>query len=380
MDELSLDPPRTDNGSEIKVKVHKLDSERVSFIIDGIHLGLANSVRRTIISNIETLAIDQVQINANTSVLPDEMLAHRLGLIPLNCEGMERVVKNYNRDCHCDSYCSDCSVVLTLDAKCTDNRTMDVCADRLVVEQHPLDAEGRVTNVDRGNVGKPALDLDNSPARARGSLIVKLRKGQEVRMRCIAIKGRALEHAKWSPVAALGFEYDPYNKLKHTDLWYEVGTDPKAEWRPSANAVWEREPPKDGSEPFDYNARPTRFYYDVETVGQMKPADIVTKGIDALIVNIHSVQLALNDLAGGAGEDGAGQAGAGGGMGGEDEFFDQRPRGGPAGGGGGGGDGYQNGGGGGGGGGGGYGGYGGHQQQPPQQGGGGVGDSWDNSW
>jgi len=51
----------------------------------------------------------------------------------------------------------------------------------------------------------------------------------------VAAQGRALEHAKWSPCAAVGFEYDPYNKLKHTDLWFEVGTDPRDEWPVSEN-------------------------------------------------------------------------------------------------------------------------------------------------
>lgn len=55
-------------------------------------------------------------------------------------------------------------------------------------------------------------------------------------MKCIAVKGKALEHSKWSPVSAVGFEYDPYNKLRHTDLWFEVGTDPVKEWPVSVNA------------------------------------------------------------------------------------------------------------------------------------------------
>ena len=50
------------------------------------------------ISSLETLAIDQVQIEENTSVLPDEMLAHRLGLVPLLSENMERGgIVNWNR-------------------------------------------------------------------------------------------------------------------------------------------------------------------------------------------------------------------------------------------------------------------------------------------
>lgn len=49
------------------------------------------------ISRIDTLAIDQVQIHENSSVLPDEMLAHRLGMVPLNSEGMEKQILNYNK-------------------------------------------------------------------------------------------------------------------------------------------------------------------------------------------------------------------------------------------------------------------------------------------
>lgn len=47
-------------------------------------------------------------------------------------------------------------------------------------------------------------------------------------MKCIAKKGIAKEHAKWSPVSAMGFEYDPWNKLRHIDYWYEENAE--AEW------------------------------------------------------------------------------------------------------------------------------------------------------
>ncbi|BGP17476.1 hypothetical protein JCM10213_004428 [Rhodosporidiobolus nylandii] len=280
MVDLPQQPPNTHDGADLRVKITQLKDDQVHFILDGVHLGLANSLRRSMISRIDTLAIDQVQITENTSVLPDEMLAHRLGLVPLNSEGMDKQVVNYNRECDCDSYCPRCSVVLTLDAVCTQG-LLEVTTNHLIIE-----------GGDRSDVGKPAISSD--PKLKDGILLVKLNKGQEVHMRCIAVKGRALEHAKWSPVAALGFEYDPWNKLKHTDLWFEVGTDPRDEWPVSENGKYEKKPEE--NEPFPYNEKPSRFYFDVESVGQLKPEEIVLKGLDALILQIGQLRQGLLDL------------------------------------------------------------------------------------
>lgn len=139
----------------------------------------------------------------------------------------------------------------------------------------------------RGDVGKP-VQFTTPGGDQPGVLITKLRKGQEVRLKCRAIKGIAQEHAKWSPVSTIGFEYDPHNRLRHTDLWFEVGTDPRAEWPLSKNAKYERPPLDD--EPVDYATKPSRFYFDVESAGNLKPDDIVVKGIESLIVKLNAVQ------------------------------------------------------------------------------------------
>lgn len=186
--------------------------QRAHFIVQNFNLETANSLRRTMLAEIPTIAIDIVEVLNNTSVLPDEFISHRLGLIPLNCKGVDEML--YNRDCDCDNGCENCTVVLELNAKCQNDDVVKVYARDLIP----------ISNRPNDELGMPVI----TDPEQTGTCIVKLRKGQAIHMRCIAKKGIAKEHAKWAPSAAIGFEYDPANKLHHLDYWYEE--DPKAEW------------------------------------------------------------------------------------------------------------------------------------------------------
>jgi DNA-directed RNA polymerase II subunit RPB3 len=128
-------------------------------------------------------------------------------------------------------------------------------------------------------------------------------------LRCIAKKGIAKEHAKWAPTAAIGFEYDPHNKLRHTSLWHE-GDDAKAEWPESKNREWE-DPPQEG-ERFDYEAEPTQFYINLEVTGVMPPDQVLHSGIATLQQKLAGVIQQLStttdtghEINGGAAGDGA---------------------------------------------------------------------------
>ncbi|KAF1835998.1 DNA-directed RNA polymerase subunit D [Decorospora gaudefroyi] len=268
-------------GGSINVRFLQADSQRANFIVQNFNLETANALRRTMLAEIPTLAIDVVEVRDNTSVLADEFVCHRLGLVPLSSTGVEELL--YARDCDCDGYCDNCSVTLTLNAKCTGSEIMKVYARDLVIESRTPNDE----------LGKPVI----TDAEGTGSCIVKLRRGQAINMKCIAKKGIAKEHAKWAPSAAIGFEYDPANKLHHLDYWFEE--DPEKEWPKDEARINLDGGPPNPDEEFKYDAVPTRFFYDVETVGGIPPDQIVQQGIAVLQVKLAGV---LKALSGGTGD------------------------------------------------------------------------------
>ncbi|KAI7862634.1 RNA polymerase Rpb3/Rpb11 dimerization domain-containing protein [Spinellus fusiger] len=188
--------------------IRELTRDRINFILSDTDLSVANSLRRVMIAEVPTVAIDMVEIETNTTVLADEFLAHRLGMVPIDSRDVEKL--RYTRDCTCSQYCPECSVEMTLHVKCTEERTTEVTS-RSLISSNPS-----FVPVIQGT--------DKNDA---GILLVKLRKGHELKLKCIAKKGVAKEHAKWSPVSGVSFEYDPYNKLRHTQYWFEESMD---EW------------------------------------------------------------------------------------------------------------------------------------------------------
>jgi len=96
----------------IEIEILSIDNEHIKFLIKNIDAAYANSLRRIMIAEIPTMAIELVYVEENRSVLPDEMLAHRLGLIPLDSTNVDNY--NWRQDCNCDCMmiknCPKCSV------------------------------------------------------------------------------------------------------------------------------------------------------------------------------------------------------------------------------------------------------------------------------
>ena len=75
-----------DFANNVNIDVKKMTKEQIVFDLKGVEPPLANALRRIMIAEIPSLAIVKVTMWQNTSVLPDENLAHRMGLIPIKAD------------------------------------------------------------------------------------------------------------------------------------------------------------------------------------------------------------------------------------------------------------------------------------------------------
>ncbi|PRP80682.1 RNA polymerase II core subunit [Planoprotostelium fungivorum] len=173
-------PPR-----QPQIEIVEMKKDSMTFILSKTDASIANALRRVMIAETPTMSIDLVEFENNTSVLHDEFIAHRLGLIPLTSSRVEKF--NFTRECSCTDNCENCSVRFNLHVTCTDD-TKQVTSDDLF----STDADVR-----------PVHREDDS------IVIVKLAKGQELKLTAIAKKGVGKEHAKWQPTCITTFQYDP---------------------------------------------------------------------------------------------------------------------------------------------------------------------------
>ncbi|MEK6919788.1 MAG: DNA-directed RNA polymerase subunit D [Thermoproteota archaeon] len=180
------------------IKLLSKELETLRFVLSDVSPGFANALRRIMISEVPVMAIDDVMILENNSVMYDEILAHRLGLIPVTTD------QSYNlpEDCTCKSElgCERCRASFSMEVEASD-------PVEVVYSSHL-----RPENPDVRPVA------DKIP-------IVKLVQGQKVKLEAYARLGRGRIHAKWQPVSACTYSYDPKTRA-FTFLVESTGTLP----------------------------------------------------------------------------------------------------------------------------------------------------------
>src|SRR3989441_12747197 len=167
------------------IKLLSKEQETLRFVLSDVSPAFANALRRIMISEIPVMAIDDVMILENNSVMYDEILAHRLGLIPVTTD----TSYNLPEECTCKSElgCEKCRASFSLEVEATDPAE--------VVSSAHLKPE----------------DPDVRPVSDKIPL-VKLAQGQKIKLEAYARLGRGRSHAKWQPASACTYSYDPKAK------------------------------------------------------------------------------------------------------------------------------------------------------------------------
>ena len=125
-----------------RIKILKHSKYEIQFELFETELAVANALRRIMISEVPTLTIDLVEIKENTSALHDEFIAHRLGLVPLVSDEVDKYV--ISEECACDRMCPRCSVNFRMHAICQPDRDRFEVSSKNII---PLDSECPVVPV-----------------------------------------------------------------------------------------------------------------------------------------------------------------------------------------------------------------------------------------
>jgi len=150
-----------------------------------------NSLRRIIIAEVPAMAINEVVVIENSSMLHDEILAHRLGLIPLKTD-----LDSYNlpEECSCKSElgCNLCRVSLTMDVEAKDSIRTVYSGD--FIAENP-------------NVRPVSEKIP----------LVKLAPNQRLKLEAYARLGKGEKHARWQPVSVCTYKHFPRVKINEKE-------------------------------------------------------------------------------------------------------------------------------------------------------------------
>lgn len=241
----------------MKIEVIKKNENKISFIIEDITATIANTLRRIMLVEVPVLAIKEVTFNKNTSPLYDEIVAHRLSLLPLKTD-----LKSYNlaEECKCKGKgCPLCQLNLTLKSKgpCT---------------VYSSDLKSQDPKIETFYKEMP---------------IVNLLKGQKLELEAVAVLGKGKEHTKFSPglIFYRGFpEFVVSNKSNFKKISEElkdvitikgdkIKINDLNKWNERYEHILETNDIK-------VRNRKDKFIFTIESWGQLTPKQIMITALD----------------------------------------------------------------------------------------------------
>ena len=236
-------------------------SDSHSFQINNIDLAIINGVRRVILTDIPVPGIigekldnddPSVDIIINNGALHNEIIIHRIGLIPICLK--EEEIDNYE----------DNSIQIELNVKNSTNKMIDVRTDDITATRNSVNIskEELATIFPANRISKDHI------------LITRLRTGEHLHFKARVVKRKGRDNASFNPVSLSNFSYiqDPKEADKKTNILDKERSYYKNKY-----------------------GDPVRFKFDIESINHnIGPKYLVSKSLDIIINKLNLLKQELN--------------------------------------------------------------------------------------
>jgi len=263
----------------MKAKLLAQREDSVKVVLEETEPAFVNALRRVLIADVPKMAIEDVEFHLGPiraedgreyeSVAPlfDEIVAHRLGLVPIPTD-----LSLYNRredcpTCHGEG-CPSCTIIYSLNKR----------------------GPGLVTSADMEPIGDTKLRPKD-----QGIPIVQLAEGQAILIYATAQLGTGKDHAKWQATHGVGYAYYPTLKAGSKTVDALDPNVPFCSAHMLTTSLEEEtvELPDDCTlcrkfreaykvDSVKIASDPTRFVLQFETDGSLAAKDVLTKALDIL--------------------------------------------------------------------------------------------------
>jgi DNA-directed RNA polymerase subunit D len=283
----------------VKLFVRELTDNRCSFVVDDTRPDIVNLLRRTMVTEVPKMAIDEVEFHMgpirdedgneydSNSALFDEMISHRLGLVPIPTD-IEHFT--FREKCECNGAgCPHCTIIYVLNKKgpCT------------------------VYSGDLQPLGDMSLKVKEELIP-----LVKLKEKQALLIYATAVMGNGKAHAKWQPVTVCGYMNYPKVKINNDvqvdDPQKIVAILPKGVLdhqkgafvlkdiapleKKDASFYDSQIPAIDGKKPVEIGYEENKFVFSFETDGSVKAKDALKFALNILSERFEELREQLSGI------------------------------------------------------------------------------------
>ena len=256
----------------MKITILEKDKLNLTFELSESNETFANTLRRIMISQVPTMAIDEINFFANNSALYDEVLAHRIGLIPLITD---LKIYNLKENCKCkEKGCPVCQTTITLKTE----------GPKTVYAEELEATDDKVKTI-----------FSKMP-------IVKLLEGQKIKFEATAKLGTGKDHAKHIP-AAVFYKNKPILKINNSHAQFDKFKDQYPSQALNKEGKLDKElilkhnlyeaSALINKEILEVGYEKDKFIFTIESFGQLAPEEIIEKAIERLTLKTEEFAKAL---------------------------------------------------------------------------------------